>query len=106
MAKIPKMTLATRNPVFCELIRGFLRSRCDLSAKKSDLRSAFHRHARRNASAGGGRQRSRSFSLQDPELTRTRFSQVSALFNDYLPADIETIIFSRSGRVYFSSAFA
>jgi hypothetical protein len=42
MAKIPKMTLATRNPVFCELTRGFLRSRCDLSAKNSDTRSAFH----------------------------------------------------------------
>jgi len=42
MAKIPKMMLATRNPVFCELIRGFLRSRCDLSAKNSDTPSAFH----------------------------------------------------------------
>jgi len=44
MAKIPKMTLATRNPVFCELIRGFLQSRCDLSAKNSDMQLAFHPH--------------------------------------------------------------
>jgi hypothetical protein len=28
-----KITLATRNPVFCELMRAFLRPLCDLSVK-------------------------------------------------------------------------
>lgn len=34
MAKIPKMTLATRNPVAGEFMRALLRVRSDLSAKK------------------------------------------------------------------------
>jgi hypothetical protein len=33
MAKMAKMILATRNPVFCELMRAFLWSLRDLSAK-------------------------------------------------------------------------
>jgi hypothetical protein len=36
MAKMAKRILATRSPVFCELMRAFLRSLYDLSAKIRD----------------------------------------------------------------------
>ncbi len=36
MAKMAKIMLATRSPVFCELMRAFLRSLCDLSVKISE----------------------------------------------------------------------
>jgi hypothetical protein len=69
--------------------------------------SVFHPRAQRTAFRRHDvRQQSRLFSRLNPRLTHSRFSQVSALFTDYLPADIETIILSQDGRLYFSSAFA